>query len=99
MYLLGPKHLPIVTSEGETAAPSDHVNFVPSGISLFLMMGKEMLGVQEIAAGNIFAIGGISDLVMKSATLSTTMACPSLASLPFQVNFIQLECRNPDSQF
>ena len=35
------------------------------------MMGPNYEGVQEVHAGNVFSIGGLDDLVFKSASVST----------------------------
>jgi ribosome assembly protein 1 len=46
---------------------------------LFLMMGRDLEDLDQVPAGNIFAIGGLEDFILKSATLSTSLACPNLA--------------------
>ncbi|GAA5871086.1 hypothetical protein JCM16303_001684 [Sporobolomyces ruberrimus] len=36
---------------------------------LYLMMGRELLAVKEVQAGNLFAIGGLEGIVLRNATL------------------------------
>ncbi|GAA6034992.1 hypothetical protein JCM8097_002133 [Rhodosporidiobolus ruineniae] len=36
---------------------------------LYLMMGRELLAVPEVKAGNLFAIGGLEGVVLRNATL------------------------------
>ena len=52
------------------------------------MMGPNQEGVKEVHAGNVFSIGGLDDLVFKSATLSSLDCCPSLT--PVNVSFIAI---------
>lgn len=48
--------------------------------SLYLLMGRELEELDEIPAGNICGIGGLQQ-VMKTATLSTDIYCPSFCEL------------------
>ncbi|GAA6060289.1 hypothetical protein JCM10212_002930 [Sporobolomyces blumeae] len=36
---------------------------------LYMMMGRELLAVREVQAGNLFAIGGLEGIVLRNATL------------------------------
>ncbi|GAA6010895.1 hypothetical protein JCM11491_004589 [Sporobolomyces phaffii] len=36
---------------------------------LYMMMGRELLAVNEVQAGNLFAIGGLEGIVLRNATL------------------------------
>ncbi|GAA5924993.1 GTPase RIA1 [Sporobolomyces koalae] len=36
---------------------------------LYMMMGRELLAVKEVQAGNLFAIGGLEGIVLRNATL------------------------------
>ncbi|GAA5973293.1 hypothetical protein JCM11641_003056 [Rhodosporidiobolus odoratus] len=36
---------------------------------LYMMMGRELLAVQEVQAGNLFAVGGLEGKVLRNATL------------------------------
>ena len=50
---------------------------------LYLLMGREILPVESVPAGNIAGIGGLEDVVLKTATLSSTLACPAFRSMNF----------------
>jgi ribosome assembly protein 1 len=64
VFVLNPKYNPL---EVETSAlqRSDLI----SDLKLYLMMGQDMECVDSIPAGNICAIEGVSEHVLKSATL------------------------------
>lgn len=53
--------------------------------SLYLMMGQGLKVVTSAKAGNIVAIGGLGQHILKSATLSSTRNCWPLSSMAFQV--------------
>lgn len=48
--------------------------------SLYLLMGRELEELDSVPAGNIAGIGGLQQ-VMKTATLSTDLYCPSFCEL------------------
>ncbi|KAK8796789.1 hypothetical protein WA538_000017 [Blastocystis sp. DL] len=54
---------------------------VTTPIQLFLLMGREIVAVDEVPAGNIFGIYGLEGAIMKMGTLSDHADCPSLSSL------------------
>ncbi|GIY80668.1 elongation factor-like GTPase 1 [Caerostris darwini] len=90
LYVLGPKHDPakalkmdIPLSEDITVHdlnPEQHITLATVK-NLYLLMGKELIELDEVPAGNVIGIGGLQDHVLKSATLSTTIACPSFIDL------------------
>uniref|UniRef100_A0A667XDF5 Elongation factor-like 1 n=1 Tax=Myripristis murdjan TaxID=586833 RepID=A0A667XDF5_9TELE len=91
MFVLGPKFDPTqalsMLSEGCSA--SDALPAVPhlsccSMESLYLLMGRELEGLEEVPSGNILGIGGLEECVLKSATLSTSPACPPFTPLNFE---------------
>lgn len=51
----------------------------------FLLMGREIVAVDEVPAGNIFGIYGLEGAIMKMGTLSDHADCPSLSSLRLAV--------------
>ncbi|RDX92267.1 Elongation factor-like GTPase 1, partial [Mucuna pruriens] len=53
--------------------------------SLYLMMGQGLQVVTSARAGNIVAIGGLGQHILKSATLSSTRNCWPFSSMAFQV--------------
>ena len=69
IYALGPKFSP------ET--PDLHCSRIKVK-RLFMMMGRDMEDLEQVPAGNVFAIDGVSESILKSGTLSTTLECPSL---------------------
>jgi ribosome assembly protein 1 len=48
------------------------------------MMGKDVEDLAEVPAGNVFAILGLQSHVLKTATLSTSDACPSLSGIKME---------------
>ncbi|XP_057535013.1 uncharacterized protein LOC130813243 isoform X1 [Amaranthus tricolor] len=54
--------------------------------SLYLMMGQGLKPVASAKAGNVVAIRGLGQHILKSATLSSTKNCWPFSSLMFQVS-------------
>ncbi|XP_071449909.1 elongation factor-like GTPase 1 [Hetaerina americana] len=89
LYVLGPKHDPCKALEkfkdGKEVDPSLTLKDLKSGQhitlatvnELFLLMGRELEALEEAPAGNIIGIGGLEEHVLKSATLSSSIGCPS----------------------
>jgi len=75
--VLGPKYDPSKPTEHQTKIQVE---------TLFLLMGKELEELPEVPAGNIFGILGLGENVLKSATLSTTLQCPSFGQLYYIVS-------------
>lgn len=48
---------------------------------IYLLMGRDLVPVEEAPAGSIVGVTGLGPHVLKTATLSTTLACPSFTSL------------------
>ncbi|XP_062082330.1 uncharacterized protein LOC133788753 [Humulus lupulus] len=53
--------------------------------SLYLMMGQGLTSVPFARAGNVVAIRGLGQYILKSATLSSTKNCWPFSSMAFQV--------------
>ncbi|CAO2039129.1 unnamed protein product [Urochloa humidicola] len=53
---------------------------------LYEMLGQDLMPVDSVAAGNIVAIQGLGEHVLKSATLSSTKDCWPFSSMTFQVS-------------
>nr|DAD48279.1 TPA_asm: hypothetical protein HUJ06_018216 [Nelumbo nucifera] len=53
--------------------------------SLYLMMGQGLKPVASAKAGNVVAIRGLGQYILKSATLSSTRNCWPFSSMVFQV--------------
>lgn len=54
--------------------------------SLYLMMGQGLRPMASVKAGNVVAIRGLGQHILKSATLSSTKNCWPFSSLIFQVS-------------
>ncbi|XP_043933738.1 elongation factor-like GTPase 1 [Protopterus annectens] len=91
VFVLGPKYNPAeaVNKLPLGCAPTDGFPPIPHMAcctleDLFLLMGRELEDLQEVPAGNVLGIGGLEDYVLKSATLSTSLACPPFTPLNFE---------------
>ncbi|KAK6475081.1 elongation factor-like GTPase 1 [Huso huso] len=87
MFVLGPKYDPAVLPVGCSAA--DDLPSIPHMAcctleDLYLLMGRELEQLQEVPSGNVLGIGGLEEFVLKSATLSTSPACPPFTPLNFE---------------
>ncbi|XP_074862728.1 elongation factor-like GTPase 1 [Carettochelys insculpta] len=52
--------------------------------NLYLLMGRELEDLEEVPSGNVLGIGGLQEFILKSATLSTSPACPPFTPLNFE---------------
>lgn len=53
-----------------------------------MLMGRSLEPIDEVPAGNVFGIGGdIGNLVLKTATISSSLLCPSFTKMHFVVSF------------
>ncbi|XP_046350555.2 elongation factor-like GTPase 1 [Haliotis rufescens] len=98
LYVLGPKHDPEKVLdkpdlEGEITpgmtvrdlSSSQHITRFTVQ-DLYLFMGRELEEMEEIPAGNILGIGGLDDHILKSGTISSTVACPSFTEMFFDAD-------------
>lgn len=81
MHVLGPKYHPL------RRRAASHCRAVPEDtrLCLYMMMGTSLTPVPHVPAGNLVAILGLDGLVLKSATLTSTLACPALTAMTLQV--------------
>lgn len=88
LYVLDPKFQGYYGAEDEESVDMStikHVSLIPAGeIKPYMMMGREMHALASVPAGNIVGIVGLQEHVLKTATLSSTLACPSLTKMPYQ---------------
>lgn len=86
IYVLDPKFQGYYGDLDESSgADIKHVTRVPNGVLRpYMMMGRELHALDAVPAGNIVGIVGLHEHVLKTATLSTTLACPSLTKMPYQ---------------
>lgn len=111
VFVLGPKHNPTIALERERAGEEVDPALVLKDLKLgrhitkvtinklYILMGKELEVVNKVPAGNVFGIGGLEEHVLKTATLSTTIACPSfteLISLAVPILRVALEPKHPN---
>ncbi|OQV14692.1 Elongation [Hypsibius exemplaris] len=85
LFVLGPKHKPEVALELARQSSVElppHVTRATVG-AIYTMMGRELEKVSEAAAGNVVAIAGLQDHLVRSGTLSSTVACPAFTDLSF----------------
>ncbi|XP_014472813.1 PREDICTED: elongation factor Tu GTP-binding domain-containing protein 1 [Dinoponera quadriceps] len=112
LFVLGPKHNPAIALErmnkgelmykDEYTVESDlksevHITRVTIR-KLYLLMGRDLVAVDRVPAGNVCGIGGLEKYVLKTATLSTTIACPSfteLTSLAVPILRVAVEPKHP----
>lgn len=81
----------------EIQAVSKHVTKFTVN-ELYLMMGRDLELIDKVPSGNIVAIGGLENLILKSATLSSTLYCPSFTSMFMQtapIVRVAIEPKNP----
>ncbi|KAK6363270.1 Elongation factor-like GTPase 1, variant 2 [Orbilia blumenaviensis] len=91
LNVLGPKYDP--------RYPDQHVSSI-TVTDLYLMMGRELVALEKVPAGNVFGIGGLEGKVLKNATLcSTVTGGANLASVAGMkgapIVRVALEPKNP----
>ena len=111
LFVLGPKHNPRIALEreqaGEVIDPTIQLKDLKSGrhitkvtiSKLYLLMGRELEPVTSVPAGNVIGIGNLEEHVLKTATVSSTIACPSfteLTSLAVPILRVALEPKHPN---
>lgn len=97
LFVLGSKYDPLA-DVATTAVPGgnpqvDVASLVSGGLTplpadftlgLYIMLGPSVVPVEQVPAGNIVGILGLSDYVLKTATLSSTWANYPMNSITFQ---------------
>uniref|UniRef100_A0A8D0BAM0 Elongation factor-like 1 n=1 Tax=Salvator merianae TaxID=96440 RepID=A0A8D0BAM0_SALMN len=91
LFVLGPKYDP-TESLPKLPPQCSAVDSLPSVPhlacctleGLYLLMGRELEELEEVAPGNVLGIGGLQEFVLKSATLSSSPACPPFNPLNFE---------------
>ncbi|XP_045680995.1 elongation factor-like GTPase 1 [Phyllostomus hastatus] len=92
IFVLGPKYSPAEFLQRVPrgfSAPLDDLPPVPHMARctlehLYLLMGRELQDLEEVPPGNVLGIGGLQDVVLKSATLCSSPACPPFVPLTFE---------------
>ena len=50
---------------------------------LYILMGRGLMAVDEVPAGSVLGIAGLEHAILKSATVSNTLACPAFRPMNF----------------
>ncbi|CAC5382553.1 RIA1 [Mytilus coruscus] len=78
LYVLGPKHDPELALKEEASGHQIDDTLSIKDLKLELM--------DSIPAGNVLGIGGLEDHILKSGTVSSTVACPAFTDLYFDAS-------------
>ncbi|XP_023669673.1 elongation factor-like GTPase 1 [Paramormyrops kingsleyae] len=91
VFVLSPKYDPAVGLQtlAPGCAPTDDLPAVPHLAcrplgSLYLLMGRDLEELDEVPSGNVLGMGGMEEVILKSATISTNPACPAFTPLNFE---------------
>ncbi|XP_048338101.1 elongation factor-like GTPase 1 isoform X2 [Sphaerodactylus townsendi] len=91
LFVLGPKYdpaeslhkMPVGCCAADDLPPVPHLACCTLE-DLYLLMGREQQQLEEVPVGNVLGIGGLQEFVLKSATLSSSPACPPFTPLNFE---------------
>ena len=93
LFVLQPRYDPreIVIDDASDLIPkgANSGREVPTYVSeftvdeLFILMGREVMPVKEVPAGNVVGIAGLEEHILKSATIASTLACPAFRPMTF----------------
>ncbi|GBP64971.1 Elongation factor-like GTPase 1 [Eumeta japonica] len=93
VYILGPKHDPVKVLNAKDYKVDANVKLKDLQSeqhitcaeikSLYLLMGRELEAIKEAVAGNIIGIGGLEEHILKTATISSTIACPAFSEMAY----------------
>lgn len=81
LYVLQPNYNP----QGATGTILDeslppHVSTFTVG-DVYVLMGRGLVPVGDVPAGNVVGVAGLEESVVKTATLSSTLACPAFGAM------------------
>ena len=81
LYILQPLYDPseAILDEHTQSLPPHVSEFIVS--DLYVLMGRGVVPVEAVPAGNVLGIAGLEEWVTKSATLSSTLACPAFGAM------------------
>ncbi|XP_022125841.2 elongation factor-like GTPase 1 [Pieris rapae] len=93
VYVLGPKHDPskiLSTTDFKVDSnkklkdlqSDEHITCAEIK-SLYILMGRELEEIDEAVSGNIIGIGGLEDHILKTAILSSSLACPPFSEIQY----------------
>ena len=87
LYILGPKYDPELGLKDKRQEVEVGDIFSQKAITrsrigkIYALMGREMESIGKVYPGNIIGIGGLQDTIIKSATISDSLACPAFTEL------------------
>ena len=88
LFVLHPRYDPRDVDLGNVLSGSE----LPPNVSeftvgdLYILMGREVKAVEEVPAGNIVGIAGLEELVLKSATVTSSLACPAFRPMSYMAS-------------
>lgn len=82
VFVLQPRYDPREANLDEKSSLSDHVSCCTIE-ELYILMGRGMVTVDEVPAGCVLGIAGLEQAILKSATVSDTLACPAFRPMSF----------------
>ena len=100
LFVLQPRYDPTLTPKPLLQTTPTQEPDLPPHVTmatvteLYLLMGRDLLEVESVAPGNIAGIGGLGESVIKSGTLSSSLACTSfkeLQSVAFPIVHVAIE--------
>ena len=83
LYVLQPQYDPrdaMCVDQQDTTTLPPHVSEFTVG-DLYVLMGRGVVPVDRVPAGNVVGIAGLEEVVIKSATVSSTLACPAFGAM------------------
>ena len=80
LFVLHPRYDPH-TSSSVTPLPPHASHAIIQ--DLYLLMGREIVPISSAPAGSVVGIAGLEDIVLKTATLSSSLACPAFRPMSF----------------
>ena len=81
LYILQPRYCPQDVIRDEPTEPlPPHVCTFTVG-DLYILMGRDVVPVSRVPAGNVVGIAGLEKGVVKSAAISSTLACPAFRAM------------------
>ena len=88
LFVLQPQYNPhdAILDESTQSLPP-HVSEFTVG-DLYILMGRGVVPVDQVPAGNVVGIAGLEESIIKSATISSTLACPAFESMDFVASSI-----------
>ena len=83
LYALSHRHDPSVRIDLSEDYTSNTL-ISPNSYGLYLVLGPSVVPVDSVPAGNIVGIVGISDYILKTGTLASSLMSPALKAMTFQ---------------